>query len=76
MADLRPDAVLLDVMMPDQTASDPGPAPRRADSRVPIVFLTAKRKRASTRSCATWAAGILVKPFDPMLLATSWPAPR
>jgi CheY-like chemotaxis protein len=65
------DAVLLDVMMPDMD----GPAtleglragPLPAD--VPIVFLTAKLQPADqTRLNSLGAAGVLAKPFDPMVL--------
>ena len=71
VARVRPDAVLLDVMMPGQD----GPATlaelrRRDDTRdVPVVFLTAKAQ-ASERAAleAMGAAGVLAKPFDPMAL--------
>ncbi|MEP6491215.1 MAG: response regulator [bacterium] len=67
----RPDAILLDVMMPGMD----GPATLqklRADpstSGIPVVFLTAK-VRSSERSTlsALGAAGVLAKPFDPIAL--------
>jgi CheY-like chemotaxis protein len=67
----RPDAILLDVMMPDmdgpstlaQLREDP-------DTRdIPVVFLTAKTQAAErTRLAGLGAAGILTKPFDPLKL--------
>lgn len=67
----RPDVILLDVMMPEMD----GPATLeaiRADpetSRIPVVFLTAKAMRSEIeRLRALGAAGVLVKPFDPLTL--------
>jgi CheY-like chemotaxis protein len=67
-----PDAILLDVMMPDMD----GPATLaelRADPRtrdIPVVFLTAKTQTAErSRLAQLGAAGILTKPFDPLELA-------
>jgi len=71
VARTRPDAVLLDVMMP---GSD-GPATlaelhRRDDTRdVPVVFLTAKTQAREVEELrAMGAVGVLAKPFDPMTL--------
>ncbi len=68
----RPDAVVLDVMMPGTD----GPATLarlRADPatrEVPVIFLTAKVQSIDrARLSALGAAGIVAKPFDPMLLA-------
>lgn len=68
----QPDAILLDVMMPDMD----GPttlARLRAEpatTSIPVVFLTAKAQ-ASDREELTGlgAAGVINKPFDPMKLA-------
>jgi CheY-like chemotaxis protein len=67
----QPDAILLDVMMPELD----GPATLerlRADpatSGIPVVFLTAKVQAADHRRFATMpVAGVLAKPFDPMEL--------
>jgi CheY-like chemotaxis protein len=63
----RPDAVLLDVMMPDVD----GPAtferlrPLLGDG-VPVIFLTAKPE--AERLLALGAAGVIAKPFDPLAL--------
>jgi CheY-like chemotaxis protein len=69
----RPDAILLDVMMPDMD----GPATLaelRADpvtKDIPVVFLTAKTQSAERgRLALLGAAGILTKPFDPLTLAS------
>ena len=68
----RPDAVLLDVMMPGldgpstlaRLREDP------ATSGIPVVFLTAKAIAAELeRLKVLGAAGVLTKPFDPMTLA-------
>jgi len=67
-----PEAVLLDVMMPGMD----GPATYRAMQEdpalkdVPVVFLTAKMQVGGAQA---WdgldVAGVIAKPFDPMLLA-------
>ena len=68
----QPDAILLDVMMPGldgpstlaRLQADP------ATASIPVVFLTAKvRQSEQQRWTDLGAAGVLVKPFDPMLLA-------
>ena len=69
---LRPDVVVLDVMMPDMdglTLLDhlrpllPG--------RVPILFMTAKGRQADRALyLARGAQGVLVKPFDPVRLGS------
>jgi len=68
----RPDAILLDVMMPGldgpstlaRLREDPDTA------AVPVVFLTAKAIAAEVdRLRSLGAAGVLTKPFDPMTLA-------
>jgi CheY-like chemotaxis protein len=71
-AEQRPDAILLDVMMPDLD----GPATVEllragaATRDIPVVFLTAK-VQASDRRCFEdlGIAAVLAKPFDPMTLA-------
>ena len=69
----RPDVILLDVMMPEMD----GPTTLRAlqaepaTAGIPVVFLTAKAMRAETdRLRALGAAGVLVKPFDPLSLGS------
>jgi CheY-like chemotaxis protein len=69
----QPDAILLDVMMPDLD----GPstlAELRADPAtraIPVLFLTAKTQAAERARLAELGAdGILTKPFDPLKLAS------
>jgi CheY-like chemotaxis protein len=66
---LRPDAILLDVMMPSMDGpstlavlrGNPDTAP------IPIIFLTAKVMTSELeRLRGLGAAGVLTKPFDPM----------
>ena len=68
----RPDAILLDVMMPD--LDGPGVlAVLRADPTthdIPVVFLTARAQpEERARLAALGADGVLTKPFDPLRLA-------
>jgi len=67
----RPDAILLDVMMPELD----GPATlarlrsEPATRSIPVVFLTAKVREGDVeRLRALNVAGVLAKPFDPMTL--------
>ena len=67
----RPDAILLDVMMPGMD----GPATLamlkagEATSKIPVVFLTAKALTTELeRLKALGAVAVLTKPFDPMKL--------
>ena len=68
----RPDAILLDVMMPDMD----GPATFRAlqadgETRpIPVVFLTAKVQPADLRKFNQLGVrGVIAKPFDPLKFA-------
>jgi CheY-like chemotaxis protein len=67
-----PDAILLDVMMPDmdgfQTvhALQANPATRG----IPVVMLTAKVKTGETRALPPdGVKGVIIKPFNPLRLA-------
>lgn len=72
VASHRPDAILLDVMMPDMDGPTTFQRLREdpATSDVPVVFLTAKVQAAERqRLSELGVAGVLSKPFDPMNLA-------
>ncbi len=77
----RPDAILLDLMMPDLdgTAVLEKLKADRGTAAIPVVLLTAKVKAARELS-GTGAAGVIVKPFDPQRLGSEiaeilgWPA--
>ena len=82
-AEERPDAILLDVMMPGMD----GPATaallreRPETAAIPVILLTAKVQPADRRRLESLGvAGVLAKPFDPMELANQvasvlgWPA--
>lgn len=69
---LQPDAILMDVMMPGMD----GPTTFRAMQQVagiahiPVILLTAKVQAQDQRRFADLGvAGVLFKPFDPLLLA-------
>ncbi len=69
--DDRPDAVLLDWMMPDMD----GPEVCRrlktdpATADIPVIFLTARSQQAEiARGLALGAVGYIVKPFDALTL--------
>lgn len=65
----RPDAVLLDVMMPEQDGPQTLAALRALPGAPPVVFLTAKvQAEEVARLGALGVAGVLAKPFDPMTL--------
>ncbi len=71
--DFHPDAILLDVMMPDMD----GPATLAAlqsdevTKDIPVIFLTAKVQPADHRRfTGLGVRGVIAKPFDPMTLAS------
>lgn len=71
---LRPDVILLDVMMPGMD----GPATltrirqRSALGATPVVFITARAQaHEQERFKSLGAVGVITKPFDPMTLATN-----
>ncbi|MGD2182276.1 response regulator [Lusitaniella coriacea LEGE 07167] len=68
----RPDAILLDVMMPDMdgptTWENLQQDPTTKD--IPVIFLTAKVQAAEQRRYAQLGiTAVLTKPFDPLTLA-------
>ncbi len=71
-AEQKPDAILLDVMMPDMD----GPATFRelrrnpATARIPVLLLTAKVQGSDQRRFADLGVeAVLFKPFDPLTLS-------
>jgi DNA-binding response OmpR family regulator len=67
----RPEAVLLDVMMPDLDGPSTLARMREEDASrdVPVIFLTAKTQGVEVeRLKALGAVAVLAKPFDPMTL--------
>jgi two-component system OmpR family response regulator len=71
LPDIRPDLVLLDVMMP-RTDGPTTLQRMRADPRladIPVVFVTAKAMPAEVaRFRELGAVAVIAKPFDPMQL--------
>ena len=68
----HPDAILLDVMMPEMdgptTFQELQRIPQTAD--IPVLLLTAKVQAADQQSFAhLGVAGVLFKPFDPLTLS-------
>lgn len=66
-----PDVILLDVMMPDMTGVDMfGKAKENLGAELPLViFMTAKvQSNEIEKYRALGAAGVIMKPFDPMKL--------
>lgn len=67
----RPDAILLDVMMPglDGPATLSALRSNPATAEIPVVFLTAKAMASEVeRLKGLGVRGVLTKPFDPMSL--------
>ena len=68
----KPDAILLDVMMPEMDGATTLAALRRdeATAGIPVLFLTAKALPGEVeRLKGLGAAAVLTKPFDPSALA-------
>lgn len=71
-AEWSPDVILMDVMMPvmdgPQTLSHLHE--RETTAAIPVVFMTARAQtRELTHFLSLGAAGVISKPFDPMMLA-------
>jgi len=69
---LRPDVILLDVMMPGMD----GPAvlaelqKRPELAKIPVIFITARAQAHElARFVSLGAIGVITKPFDPMTLS-------
>jgi len=69
--DSRPDAIILDLMMPDLDGRRTLAELKRAEetASIPVIMLTAKVQADRQELMGRGAAGVLVKPFDPMLLS-------
>jgi two-component system, OmpR family, alkaline phosphatase synthesis response regulator PhoP len=69
----KPDAILLDVMMPDMDGFDTLAALKAdaATQSIPVIFLTAKSKAMDRKKFyEIGAQGVINKPFDPTTLAS------
>ena len=67
----KPEAILLDVMMPgmDGPATLAALRSNPATAAIPVIFLTAKAMASEIhRLTSLGAAGVLTKPFDPIAL--------
>lgn len=66
----RPDAILLDLMMPDLDGRTTLDQLKRMPEtvRIPVIMLTANVQAHRLELMGKGAAGVLVKPFDPMQL--------
>jgi len=72
-AEQKPDAILLDVMMPGMDGPTTFCELRKnpATARIPVLLLTAKVQGADQRRFANLGvAAVLFKPFDPLTLST------
>lgn len=68
----RPDAILLDIMMPDIDGIATLARLRNTDrtQAIPVIFLTAKSQASERRHFNTMGvAGVIVKPFNSLTLA-------
>lgn len=67
--DESPEAVLLDVMLPDMDGRELHDRLRRERPDLPVVFLTAKSRSDEVEALRSrGATGVIVKPFDPLKL--------
>jgi CheY-like chemotaxis protein len=67
----QPDVILLDVMMPgiDGPTAHQLLKSQPSTSAIPVIFMTAKvQSHEVSRYLASGAAGVIPKPFDPLLL--------
>ncbi|NER81823.1 MAG: response regulator [Leptolyngbya sp. SIO1D8] len=70
-ADQHPDAILLDVMMPevDGLTTLKNLKTHPETQNIPVILLTATTKLAMQSEYFQWGAqGVLIKPFDPGIL--------
>ena len=67
----RPDAILMDMVMPDLDGPDVLEKLRAHEEtgQIPVIFHTAKNSPSDVRSMlALGAKGVIGKPFDPLML--------
>ncbi|HEV7487232.1 MAG TPA: response regulator [Thermoanaerobaculia bacterium] len=65
----EPDAILLDVMMPDMDGPSTLRVLQHQGSTIPVIFLTAKVQPADRQKFMQLGVkGIISKPFDPLTL--------
>lgn len=72
LSDWSPDVIVLDVMMPDMSGPETLAALRRNPrlARTPVLFMTARGRDTDIKAyMALGAAGVILKPFDPLRLA-------
>ena len=72
LASFAPDLILLDVMMPGMDGPTTYQEVRKIEGylEVPIIFMTAKVMESDRQQyISLGAAGIIAKPFDPMVLS-------
>lgn len=68
----NPDAILLDLMMPEMDGTATLRLLRSGDAtrHIPVIFMTAKVQDAERQELSELGArGVIAKPFDPALLA-------
>lgn len=73
MPDIRPDLILLDVMMPvmDGPATFVELKNSAAGRSIPVIFMTARVRSTETEEyLQLGASGVVAKPFDPATLHT------
>ena len=68
--EFRPDAVVLDMMLPDFDGLTVLRRMRQENAAIPVLFLTAKVQAADRRRFTDLGIqAVLVKPFDPLTLS-------
>ncbi len=71
VADIAPDLILLDVMMPQMDGPQTLSKLQEMDEAPPVIFMTAKVQPAEVAAYkALGAIGVIAKPFDPMSLGS------
>ena len=74
VSSVAPDLVLMDVMMPGMDGPSTLQALRAnpATANYPVIFMTAKvQSHEVSRYIGLGALGVIAKPFDPMVLAST-----